>query len=216
MSEVVIDRNYSMALWETKLRFTGSLPVNLGYCRVSTDEQADEGYSLESQQKNGREWCDRRYGKGKYHLILVVEDESGTLPFDRGGMAKGTFRPGLTLAVEICRKHKVESFIVARLNRLMRRARIYYELDEDVLQPNGIELHAIHEGISNKGSAQRLYAAIVAACAESERDNIVSVSRDGLKNRMDQLYFLRPGAVRLAMGLVTPAEKQTVQSQTRR
>ena len=40
------------------------------YCRVSTQEQAEEGYSLEEQQRLIREYCQQK----NYEVAMVYED----------------------------------------------------------------------------------------------------------------------------------------------
>ena len=58
----------------------------LGYVRVSTDRQADEGLGLEVQEEAIRSWCSTR----NFELLLIHRDEglSGSLdPGDRPGLA---------------------------------------------------------------------------------------------------------------------------------
>jgi DNA-binding NarL/FixJ family response regulator/DNA invertase Pin-like site-specific DNA recombinase len=190
MSEITINKMYDVGYWVPRLQWVDGKPVVIAYCRVSTDEQAEEGFSLENQPKWIREWAIRKLGKGKFHLIIILEDESGTLPHNRGGMTKGTFREGLTLAAELCNRGMVNYLAVYKLSRLARKARIFHELDEDYLRPNDVELVSVQEGISNRNHSQRFIAAVIAACAENERDSIVSYARDGLRARQEKLYHI--------------------------
>ena len=43
----------------------------VGYIRVSTEEQADSGRSLDAQKRRIEEWCAAR----KYELVQVFADE---------------------------------------------------------------------------------------------------------------------------------------------
>lgn len=189
MSEVRITHDFRLDRWHSKLRWADEKPVALAYCRVSTEDQADEGYSLDTQEVKTLEACDKRLGKGNYHLICIQVDESGPLPFDRGGMAKGTYREGLTLAVEIFRAGLAQYLVVYKMNRITRNLRIYLELDEDVLQPNDVEIFSATEPIGNRTAAARFFTQIIGASAESEHANIVSVSRDGLRSRIEKGYY---------------------------
>ena len=67
----------------------------LGYCRVSTEEQAREGVSLEAQEKQIRRYCDL-YG---LELVEVLRDE--------GVSGKSMERPGMvelmSCGQKICR-----------------------------------------------------------------------------------------------------------------
>ena len=75
---------------------TDGLPVVIYYGRVSTDIQRDDGYSLEMQDSHHRRDAGDRYPDG-CHAILVSDDGlSGTLPYQRGRLKKGRYRPGLT------------------------------------------------------------------------------------------------------------------------
>lgn len=189
MAEVRITRDFTLDKWIPKLRFADGKPVVVAYCRVSTEDQADEGYSLDTQQEKDREACDRKFGRGCYHIVYIVVDEHGPLPFDRGGMAKGTYREGLTLAVEIFRAGLAQYLCVYKMNRITRSLRIYLELDEDVLQPNNVEIFSATEPISNRTAAARFFTSIIGASAENEHANIIAVSRDGLRSRMEKGFY---------------------------
>lgn len=54
------------------------------YARVSTDEQADQGYSLETQLDNCREYA---ISLGYLDLVEIQDDESGKT-LDRPGLIK--------------------------------------------------------------------------------------------------------------------------------
>jgi len=188
MSEIYIKDDYVLSHYEKKIRFAGGKPVVVGYCRVSTEDQAEEGYSLETQRDKIREACSRKFPDG-FHIFYIFEDESGKLPYDRGGMAKGTYRQGLTLATQLFDGGSAKYLAVYKLNRITRNARIYLELDEDHLRPNDVEIFSSTEQISNRTAASRFFTSIIAASAESERDNIVAVSRHGIAQRRNQMYF---------------------------
>jgi DNA invertase Pin-like site-specific DNA recombinase len=88
-------------------------PKAVGYIRVSTDRQADNGLGLEVQEQEIR----RRVKANGLRLVAMIRDEgvSGTLDASE--------RPGLALALRmIAGKEDIraEALIVARLDRLAR------------------------------------------------------------------------------------------------
>ena len=79
------------------------------YCRVSSIEQVD-GTSLESQERVCKEYAERL---GIEVLEVFV---------DKGESAKTADRPQFLKAISMCsqKKHKVDSFIVYKLDRFAR------------------------------------------------------------------------------------------------
>src|SRR5437764_15262805 len=85
---------------------TGS--VVLGYVRVSTTEQAGNGYGLDAQEIAIRDECARR----GWQLLEVVRDE--------GASAKSLDRPGLRSALERIAAGEAVGLIASKLDRLSR------------------------------------------------------------------------------------------------
>ena len=80
----------------------------IGYIRVSTDEQAKEGMSLENQEAKIKAYCDLRDLK----LLEIVEDA--------GISAKNLRRPGAQKIMEMARKKMVDAVVVYKLDRMFR------------------------------------------------------------------------------------------------
>ena len=82
----------------------------LGYVRVSTDRQADEGLGLEVQENAIRSWCSAR----NFELVLLHRDEglSGSLDFGD--------RPGLAAALSAIESGEADTLVVHKLDRLAR------------------------------------------------------------------------------------------------
>ncbi|GIW77970.1 MAG: hypothetical protein KatS3mg104_3033 [Phycisphaerae bacterium] len=79
----------------------------VGYIRVSTDEQANSGLSLEYQRSEIEKWA---AAKGQECVIFEDAGFSGSLPIDR--------RPGLQSAVSSVRKG--DTLLVVKRDRLAR------------------------------------------------------------------------------------------------
>jgi DNA invertase Pin-like site-specific DNA recombinase len=141
-----------------------------GYCRVSTVQQADEGESLEVQQRTIAGYA-TMHGL-QVEQVFVEPGVSGSKPLaDRpqGGALLAVLRPG-------------DVVITPKLDRMFRSA-----LDAlDVLgklKKAGVSLHMIDLGGDVTGNGvSRLVFTILSAVAEAERDRtrerITEVKRD--------------------------------------
>ncbi len=88
----------------------------IGYCRVSTEEQAANGQSLDAQRAKVE-----GYAK-LYDLELV-----GVI-VDAGVSAKSLNRPGLQEALAKLRKGEAEGLVICKLDRLTRSVSDWQEL----------------------------------------------------------------------------------------
>lgn len=83
----------------------------IGYARVSTDAQAEDGFGVELQERAIQQMCRER----GMRLKGIVRDEavSGAAPIEE--------RPGLAEAVATVADGHADALVVARLDRLARR-----------------------------------------------------------------------------------------------
>jgi DNA invertase Pin-like site-specific DNA recombinase len=82
----------------------------LGYIRVSTDKQAEEGLGLEVQEEAIRSWCLSH----QMELLSIHRDEGLSGSLDPGD------RPGLAAALEAIESGEAAALIVHKLDRLAR------------------------------------------------------------------------------------------------
>src|SRR5271165_4473622 len=80
----------------------------IGYVRVSTDRQAEQGVSLEAQEAKIRA------------MAMVQSVELLEVIVDGGESAKSLNRPGLQRLLALINAGKLEAVIVAKLDRLTR------------------------------------------------------------------------------------------------
>jgi DNA invertase Pin-like site-specific DNA recombinase len=91
----------------------------IGYVRVSTQEQATEGVSLDAQRDRLRSYC----ASNAIRLIDIVGDE---------GISGSTVdRPGLQAALYMIKRGRANTLIVVKLDRLSRSLRAVCALVED-------------------------------------------------------------------------------------
>lgn len=194
MSEVRIIEN-NLALYDRQLVFEDELPVVAAYLRVSTDDQVDDGHSLSAQEKFNREACSRKFGEGKFHIIWVRDEGlSGRLPYHRDGLRKGQYRPGLTVVTQLAARGTITHLCVYKCNRLARHPRVWYELDEDFLQPNHVVFFSACEPVDNQTGSGQFITDLTMATSRQEREQIVSACRHGQQVRLASGYPLgQPG-----------------------
>lgn len=108
----------------------------VGYCRVSTDNQKEEG-TIEIQEVAIREYCK----KNRYELIDLFEDNgiSGSKDLDH--------RPGLANLFDYIDENpgSIQKLIVFKLDRLARDLRLQENLIYDIQAKKKIDLISIKE-----------------------------------------------------------------------
>ena len=141
----------------------------IGYIRVSTEEQAREGVSLENQRKKIETYCDL-YG---HELVEINEDA--------GQSAKNTNRDGFQklLTITSARRPGVEGIIVYKLDRLFRNAEEALR-HTSLWDRKGIALISVQEQLDTKSAMGKFFFTLMAAIAEMERNVISERTADAL------------------------------------
>lgn len=131
----------------------------VGYTRVSTEEQADEGYSLGAQE-------------AKIRAQAIVSDlELVDVIVDPGFSGKDMVRPGLERLLRMVRKREVEAVVIPKLDRLTRRVKDLEELIE-MFDKNRVRLISLHEALDTRTAAGRMVIRILASVSQMEREQI--------------------------------------------
>jgi site-specific DNA recombinase len=178
------------------------------YTRVSTDEQADKGYSLPHQVSE----C-RRYALNNDFVVLAefYDDYSGaTLE-----------RPGFSELREFMAQNRVDAVIVYAADRLSRNI-IDFLVLRDQWEKAGIELHYVDRGKSQNNFEGLLADGIFALIAHGERLKIIERTTNGRhsKARNNRVVmtgippygYKRKGKGRDAVYIIDPTEAQVVQN----
>ncbi|KXZ15329.1 recombinase [Bacillus nakamurai] len=144
------------------------------YIRVSTEEQAREGYSIPAQGEKLKAYCISQ-GWTNYKFYT-----------DEGKSAKDINRPSLELMLRHIEQGIIDTVLVYRLDRLTRSVRDLYSLLDYFDKYNAVFRSATE--VYDTGSATgRLFITLVAAMAQWERENL------GERVRMGQIEKARQG-----------------------
>ncbi|MFN2641638.1 MAG: recombinase family protein [Actinomycetota bacterium] len=145
----------------------------VAYVRVSTSEQAQEGWSLGAQRKRVKAYCEARGWK----LAKVYADE--------GVSAKGgTKRPEFERMVREVLADGVGIIVALKLDRLGRSAKGLLDL-YDRLERKGVAIVTIDDGIDTSTAHGRFFRTVLAGVAEFERDLIAQRTRTGVRAAME-------------------------------
>lgn len=130
------------------------------YCRVSTQEQATEGYSIGEQQERLRSFA-ASFGWKDVKLYT-----------DPGFSGASLDRPALQELIRDVEKKKVSRVIVYKLDRLSRSQKDTLFLIEDVFLKNGCEFLSMSESFSTETPVGRATIGLLAVFAQLERETI--------------------------------------------
>ena len=140
------------------------------YTRVSTQEQADEGTSLEYQEQQVRSYC-KTQGWQIYHCYA-----------DPGHTGKDDNRPGLKHLLSDAKLGLFTKVVVYKLDRMARKLKLLLEL-EDRLQDADVALLSVKETIDTSIPTGRLVFHILGLVGEWEREAIIERTRSGRLQR---------------------------------
>lgn len=153
------------------------------YIRVSTDAQAEEGYSIEAQQEMLEGYC-----KSK-------QIENYEFYIDGGFSGSNIERPEITRLIGDIKEKKIQAVVVYKLDRLSRSQKDTLFLIEDVLNPNGTEFVSLNENLDTSTSIGRAMLGIMSAFAQLERETIRERTRMGMKKRVESGLWMGGGKI---------------------
>ncbi len=151
------------------------------YIRVSTDAQAEEGYSIDAQKEQLAAYC---ISKGIKNYEFYI---------DGGWSGSNIKRPEIQRLIKEAKEHKISHCIVFKLDRLSRSQKDTLYLIEDIFIPNDVSFVSINETLDTSTPMGKLMIGILSAFAQLERENIRLRTRMGMKERVKAGYWMGGG-----------------------
>jgi len=145
----------------------------IGYVRVSTEDQAREGISLDHQRAKIRAYCELK----DFELVSIIEDA--------GIGAKNLNRPGAQKVIRLAKSKRVDAVVVYKLDRMFRSTIDALETTQQ-FDKWGVSFHSIQETLDTKSAMGRFFFTLTAGLAEMERGIIGERTRAALKHKKER------------------------------
>src|SRR2546426_11563991 len=161
-----------------------SAVIAVAYLRVSTEDQAREGFSIEAQRTRSRAYC---AAKG-YDLAREFVDD--------GFSGRTTNRPGFRDLMRTIREGliadgvavRVGAVVVAKFDRLNRNLYDFLATQRE-MQRHGVNFASVGETIDTQGPFGRFFVQVIAAFAELESGIIGERVCHGMREKARQGGF---------------------------
>jgi len=146
----------------------------IGYARVSTEEQAREGVSIEAQEERIRAMAT---AKG-WNLLNIIRDP--------GYSGKNLNRPGAKSLIDACHQGAVDVVIVFKVDRLTRQQRDLWHLLDEVFEKNRIGFVSLTEVFDTTTAAGKAFLGMLGVFAQLERDLVSEGTREALNQKKNK------------------------------
>lgn len=140
------------------------------YVRVSTEEQATEGYSLAAQEERCRQFAQSQGW------------EVDEIYCDDGYSAKDLNRPAVQRMIRDVEEKKFDVLVVYRLDRLVRSViDLHYLLN--IFDKHNVKFKSVTEVFDTTTAMGRFFITLVGAMSQWERENLSERVKMGLERR---------------------------------
>ena len=151
---------------------SGTAPRKLravGYVRVSTDQQAQEGVSLDAQHVRIRAHCVSQ----DIELVEIVCDD--------GYSAKSLDRPGIKRALQMLEAKQADAIVVVKLDRLTRSVKdLGYLCDTYFREGTAYSLLSVCDSIDTRSAGGKLLLNVLMSVAQWEREAISERTQEAM------------------------------------
>jgi DNA invertase Pin-like site-specific DNA recombinase len=148
------------------------------YARVSTEEQADNGTSLETQREQASAYVTSR----GWALVAQFEDAGISGTKDESG------RPGLRTLMRAARESEIEVVVVTKVDRFSRSMAHFAQAVEE-LDTLGVKFVSVSEGFDSTTLTGQLLRNILASFAAFEHGRITKRMTAGKRAVKAQGYW---------------------------
>ncbi|MDR2559530.1 MAG: recombinase family protein [Oscillospiraceae bacterium] len=148
------------------------------YVRVSTEEQAQEGYSVRGQTDKLKSYA------------LIKEWDIYDIYADEGISGKNIIdRPAINRLMADVECGKVNNVLVFKVDRLTRNTKNLLELVE-LFNTHNCSFNSLTESIDTQTASGRMFLKIIGIFAEFERENIIERIKVGCERKVREGYTL--------------------------
>lgn len=154
---------------------------SVGYVRVSTEDQAKEGVSLDNQRKRINALCIAK----DWELTHIYADE--------GRSGRDLKRDGVQELIDDCKKHSFDVVVIYKLDRLTRSVKDLGTLIE-IFDKADVAFSSVSDNFDTTTANGKLVLNILGSVAQWERDIISERTTDALAHKKSerQIYSRLP------------------------
>jgi len=146
------------------------------YVRVSTEEQAQEGFSIRAQTEKLKAYA------------LIKDWDLYDVYADEGISGKNiTERPDINRLLDDIKNGKVNNVLVFKVDRLTRSIRDLIDLVE-LFDKHECKFNSLNESIDTDTPSGRMFLKIIGIFAEFERENLIARLRLGFERKAREGY----------------------------
>ncbi|MDR2531217.1 MAG: recombinase family protein [Oscillospiraceae bacterium] len=148
------------------------------YARVSTEEQAKEGYSIRAQEQKLKDYA--RVKDWQIYDVYIDEGISGKNIVER---------PEINRLIDDIKSGKVKNVLVFKIDRMTRSTSdLIYLID--LFNENNCAFNSLMESIDTQTASGRMFLKIIGIFAEFERENIAERITLGRERKVNEGYTL--------------------------
>jgi len=169
------------------------------YVRVSTEEQAQEGFSIRGQTEKLKAYA------------MLKEWDIYNIYGDEGISGKSIVeRPGINRLIEDIKEGHVNNVLVFKVDRLTRSTKNLIELVE-LFEEHDCIFNSLTESIDTDTPSGRMFLKIIGIFAEFERENLASRLKLGFERKAKEGYSLASARISLGYNKKKGQKVQEVQ-----
>jgi DNA invertase Pin-like site-specific DNA recombinase len=151
----------------------------IGYVRVSTDIQVQEGVSLDAQKLRIQAHC------------IAMDIKLVDVLVDAGASAKSLDRPGVQATLKMLQQGKADALIVMKLDRLTRSVKDLGHLCEAYFSDGKPwSLLSVSDSIDTRSASGKLILNVLTSVAQWEREAISDRTKEAMQHLKAQGAYL--------------------------
>ena len=150
------------------------------YTRVSTDEQAERGFSLRDQEARLREHCRR----GGIEVVGHYQDDHSAKTFDRPAFGE------LLRALRALRAPAIDLLLVVKWDRFSRDTTGALSMIRKLEEEHGVEVQAVEQPIDRSVPEQLMMLALYVTAPEVENRRRSLATKAGMRRAMKEGRYM--------------------------